>query len=111
MGHCNENIDFSKFILGTALHLKDVTPIGITDLTQEEIATAVAMQETWRLVGRVFQMGEEWKVTVGPQKFSLKHPLAMGVWRDKVLWMKSVIMEIRFISVKVGLGKELQLRS
>ncbi|MDX9775213.1 MAG: hypothetical protein RBT40_04560 [Petrimonas sp.] len=91
--------------LGTALHLKDVTPIGITDLTQEEIATAVAMQETWRLVGRVFQMGEEWKVTVGPQKFSLKHPLAMGDWRDKVLWMKTRNYGDQIHISKGGTGK------
>ena len=91
--------------LGTALQLKDVAPIGITGLTQEEIATAVAMQESWRLVGRVFQMGEEWKVTVGPQKFSLKQPLAMGDWRDKVLWMKTRNYGDQIHISKGGTGK------
>lgn len=91
--------------LGTALHLKEVTPVGITNLTHEEITTAVAMQETWRLVGRVYQTGEEWKVTVEPQKISFKHPLASGEWRDKIIWIKTRNYGDQIHISKGGTGK------
>jgi homoserine dehydrogenase len=75
--------------LNTSLCLTDVIPVGITGLTQTEILQAVAEKHTWRLVGRVFWEDEGWKVTVSPQRIPIDHPLALGGWRDKVLWIKT----------------------
>jgi len=75
--------------LNTSLSLNEVIPMGITNLTQTEILQAVAENQTWRLVGRVFREDEAWKVTVSPQRIAMDHPLASGGWRDKVLWIKT----------------------
>ena len=91
--------------LNTSFSLTDVIPIGITGLTQSDISQAVEQRQTWRLVGRVFREEEIWKVTVGPQRFAMDQPLALGNWRDKVLLIKTRNYGDQIHISKGGTGK------
>lgn len=49
---------------------------GITDITAEAIADAKKRGKRFKLIGRVWQEGDEVKASVGPAEVDMTHPLA-----------------------------------
>ena len=73
-----------------AYTLSDVEIHGIRGLTREDILDAAAKNEAWCMVGRAIQNPDgTLKLTTGPERLPVSHPLAKAHWSDKVLWMRT----------------------
>lgn len=66
----------ANLLMGASLRLADVDRTGITALTSEDIATAKANGNRWKLIGRVAREGETLIASVKPTQIPLAHPLA-----------------------------------
>ena len=66
----------ANLLMGQSLTLADVERQGITRLTPDDIATAKAAGERWKLVGRVETIGDKIAASVQPTRLPVNHPLA-----------------------------------
>ena len=80
-----KTIILANTFLGSALHLNQVSPVGIRQISMQDIADAAKSGEAWRLVGRVTKVDGEWTVRVQPERLPCHHPLTMGSWKDKII--------------------------
>lgn len=80
-----KTILLANTFLGSAIHLNQVYPVGIRQLSMQDISEAAQSREEWRLVGRVTKVEGEWIVQVQPERLACHHPLAMGSWKDKTI--------------------------
>ncbi|MCE5196906.1 MAG: hypothetical protein LLG09_07250 [Negativicutes bacterium] len=74
---------------GSALGFADLTLQGISGLTRQDLQTAAAAGETWRLIGRARWQDGKAQLRVGPERIALSHPLAAVKWHDKGLYLKT----------------------
>lgn len=66
----------ANVVFGGALAPDDSPCQGITEITPDDIAEALADGQRYKLVGRVWRDGSGVHASVGPQLISLEHPLA-----------------------------------
>jgi homoserine dehydrogenase len=71
-----KTVILANLLLGASLTLRDVDRIGITGLTQDDIAEASAAGERWKLIGTVERTASGATASVRPQRVPLSHPLA-----------------------------------
>jgi homoserine dehydrogenase len=58
------------------LSIADVDRTGITQLTPEDIASAAASGERWKLIGKVERVEGKVVASVRPTRLPISHPLA-----------------------------------
>ena len=66
----------ANLILGLPLTMKDVDRHGITRLTPDDIASARADGERWKLIGSVEPTAGGFSASVRPTRLPIEHPLA-----------------------------------
>ena len=66
----------ANLLMGTPLGLADVDRTGISGLTLDDIKSAQAAGEKWKLIGAVEKTAEGVKASVKPTRLPLSHPLA-----------------------------------
>lgn len=67
----------ANVLMGAAMRMEDVDRQGITKLTPEDIASASAAGERWKLIASVEKApGGEIKASVRPTRLPITHPLA-----------------------------------
>lgn len=66
----------ANVLFGAELRPGDVERQGITRLTPEDIARALAAGERWKLIGRLRREGKRMRASVRPERLPISHPLA-----------------------------------
>lgn len=66
----------ANLMLNAGISLADVDRTGITKLTPEDIASAQAAGERWKLIGKVEREGGSVRASVRPTRLPVTHPLA-----------------------------------
>ena len=63
-------------LLKLPLHLKDVQRAGIAHISREDVQTARAAGERWKLIATISVHGDQFQAAVKPERLPLEHPLA-----------------------------------
>jgi homoserine dehydrogenase len=71
-----KTVILGNLLLGGRLGMADVDRRGITRLTVDDVRSARAEGEVWKLIGRVERDGERLTASVRPTRLPLSHPLA-----------------------------------
>jgi homoserine dehydrogenase len=71
-----KTVILGNLLLGGRLGMADVERTGITRLTVDDVRSARAEGEVWKLIGRVERDGERLTASVRPTRLPLSHPLA-----------------------------------
>ena len=66
----------ANLLMGASITMVDVDRTGITGLTPQDINSARASGERWKLIGKVERNGEQISASVRPTRLPLIHPLA-----------------------------------
>ncbi len=66
----------ANLLMGAELTMSDVDRSGITGLTPQDIESAKANGERWKLIGKVEKSGGKVSASVRPTRLPLTHPLA-----------------------------------
>jgi homoserine dehydrogenase len=66
----------ANLMMGATLSMADVDRTGITKLTPEDIETARAAGERWKLIGKVEKVNGKVAASVCPTRLPVTHPLA-----------------------------------
>jgi homoserine dehydrogenase len=66
----------ANLLMGAALTMNDVDRTGITSLTPQDISTAAANGERWKLIGKVEKANDQVSASVRPTRLPVTHPLA-----------------------------------
>ncbi len=66
----------ANVLMGASLSITDVTRVGITHITLQDVATARAQGQVWKLVGKVEKKEDIVMASVQPTLLPLTHPLA-----------------------------------
>jgi homoserine dehydrogenase len=66
----------ANLLMGAELTMSDVDRTGITGLTPQDIESAKAKNERWKLIGKVEKSGGKVFASVKPTRLPLTHPLA-----------------------------------
>jgi homoserine dehydrogenase len=66
----------ANVVMDGQLGMSDVERTGITGLTDEQIASAAAAGERWKLLARVWREGDRVRASVVPTRLPISHPLA-----------------------------------
>ena len=66
----------ANLLMGAGLSMADVDRTGITRLTPEDIASAAASGERWKLIGKVERVEGKVVASVRPTRLPISHPLA-----------------------------------
>lgn len=66
----------ANLLMGLPLTLQDVACEGISKLTLDDIESAAANNERWKLIGLVEKQGDDFIAQVKPSRISVQHPLA-----------------------------------
>jgi homoserine dehydrogenase len=66
----------ANVLMDAGLDLSDVERTGITGVTREMVAEALAADERWKLLARVWREGRRVRVSVAPGRLPLSHSLA-----------------------------------
>lgn len=66
----------ANLLMGASLTMNDVERCGITKLTPQDIASAKADSQRWKLIGCVERQNGKVAASVAPTRLPLSHPLA-----------------------------------
>lgn len=66
----------ANLLMGAELAMSDVDRTGITGLTPQDIESAKASNERWKLIGKVEKSGGKISASVKPTRLPVTHPLA-----------------------------------
>jgi homoserine dehydrogenase len=66
----------ANLLMDATLTLNDVDRTGITGLTPQDIASAAANGERWKLIGKVEKVNGQVSASVRPTRLPITHPLA-----------------------------------
>ena len=66
----------ANLLMEARLSMADVDRTGITQLTPEDIASAAASRERWKLIARVERVEGKVIASVRPTRLPMAHPLA-----------------------------------
>lgn len=66
----------ANLLMGAELAMSDVDRTGITGLTPQDIESARASNERWKLIGKVEKSGGKVSASVKPTRLPVTHPLA-----------------------------------
>jgi len=71
-----KTVILANLLMGACLTMGDVDRTGITQLTSQDIVTAQANGERWKLIAKVERSGSKVTASVRPTRLSISHPLA-----------------------------------
>ena len=71
-----KTVILANLLMGASLSMADIDRTGITHLTSEDIASAQANNERWKLIARVECRDGKISGSVRPTRLSISHPLA-----------------------------------
>ena len=66
----------ANLLMGAELSMNDVDRVGITGLTPQDITSAAASGERWKLIGKVEKANGQVTASVRPTRLPITHPLA-----------------------------------
>jgi homoserine dehydrogenase len=93
----------ANMLMDTDLAMSDVEREGITGLTAQDIASAKAAGECWKLIGKLEKDGAYVKASVKPTRLPLSHPLAsVGGCTNAVTFTTEYLGEVTLIGPGAG---------
>jgi homoserine dehydrogenase len=93
----------ANLLMGASLTMKDVERCGITKLTSQDIASAKADGQRWKLIGCVERKNGRVTAGVAPTRLSLNHPLAsVGGATNALTFTTDLLGEVTLIGPGAG---------
>ncbi|MBN2118457.1 MAG: homoserine dehydrogenase [Anaerolineales bacterium] len=93
----------ANLLMGAALTMNDVERIGITGLTPQDISTAAANGERWKLIGKVEKAKGQVTASVRPTRLPITHPLAsVGGATNALTFTTDLLGEVTLIGPGAG---------
>lgn len=93
----------ASLLLGASLEMGDVSRQGITGLTSDDIASAKANGERWKLIGTVEMAGERVRGRVEPLRLPLSHLLAgVGGATNAVTYTTELLGDVTLVGPGAG---------
>jgi homoserine dehydrogenase len=93
----------ANLLMGQSLTLVDVDRKGITQLTPDDIATAKAAGERWKLIGRVETIGDKIAASVQPTRLPIHHPLAsVGGATNAITFSTDLLGDVTLVGPGAG---------
>ncbi|OQY28069.1 MAG: homoserine dehydrogenase [Anaerolineaceae bacterium 4572_5.2] len=93
----------ANLLMGQSLTMSDVDMQGITGLTSEDIASAQAAGERWKLIGSVEAGEDGFKASVRPIRLPLDHPLAsIGGATNAITYTTDLLGDVTLVGPGAG---------
>lgn len=93
----------ANLLMGADIRMADVDRTGITWLTVEDIKSAKASGERWKLIGKVEQTDTGVKASVKPQRLPETHPLAqVGGATNAITFTTKLLGDVTLIGPGAG---------
>jgi homoserine dehydrogenase len=93
----------ANLLMNAQLTMGDVACQGITGLTSNDIATAQANNERWKLIGTVEKVDGQIRASVRPTRISLDHPLAsIGGATNAITYSTELLGDVTLIGPGAG---------
>ena len=93
----------ANLLMGQAITMSDVDRSGITQLTPDDIATAKAAGERWKLIGRVESIEGKVVASVQPTRLPITHPLAsVGGATNAITFTTDLLGDVTLIGPGAG---------
>ncbi len=92
-----------NLLMGEPLAMSDVDRTGISGLTLDDIASAAANGERWKLIGSVERGPDGVRAMVAPQRVPLTHPLSsVGGAMNAVTFDTELLGEVTLVGAGAG---------
>ena len=93
----------ANVLMDARIGLADVERAGITTLTRDTIAAALAAGERWKLLARVWRDGDRVRASVQPTRLPLSHPLAgVGGVTNAITFTTDLLGDVTLIGPGAG---------
>lgn len=93
----------ANLLMGASLRINDVDRTGITGLTVQDIETARAAGERWKLIGTVEKTSAGVRASVQPTRLPISHPLAgVGGATNAITYTTQLLGEVTLVGPGAG---------